>query len=127
MELKDCKEIFESLFGFDITDFDDVYKHSRLQYVLVSLKDAENVKKAYDALKKEFGWEMDYSIYKYGSSSYGGQWYALYSDDEKIEQQISLVKRLGISFCPIGVLIITLLSSKNCTKLSNIIVATMVV
>ena len=84
MELKDCKEIFESLFGFDISNFSDMYKHSRLQYVLVSLKDAENVKKAYDALKKEFGWEMDYSIHKYGSSSYGGQWYALYSDDEKL-------------------------------------------
>ena len=36
-------------------------------------------------IKKEFGWEIDYSIHKYGSSSYGGQWYALYSDDEKIE------------------------------------------
>ena len=126
MELKDCKEIFESLFGFDISNFSDMYKHSRLQYVLVSLEDAENVKKAYDALKKEFGWEIDYSIHKYGSSSYGGQWYALYSDDEKIEQQISLVKRLGIYFCPIGVPITTLLSSKNCTKLSNVAIAIIV-
>ena len=85
MELKDCKEIFENLFGFDISNFSDMYKHSRLQYVLVSLEDAEKCKKAYDTLKKEFGWEMDYSIHKYGSSSYGRQWYALYSDDEKIE------------------------------------------
>ena len=85
MELKDCKEIFESLFGFDISNFSDMYKHSRLQYALVSLEDAEKVKKAYDALRKEFGWEIDYSIHKYGSRSYGGQWYALYSDDEKIE------------------------------------------
>ena len=85
MELKDCKEIFENLFGFDISNFSDMYKHSRLQYVLVSLEDAENVKKAYDALRKEFGWEIDYSIHQYDNRSYGKHWYELCSDDEKVE------------------------------------------
>ena len=45
---------------------------------------------------------------------------------KKLNSNKSLVKRLGIYFVPIGVLIITLLSSKNCTKLSNIIVAIIV-
>ena len=85
MELKDCKEIFENLFGFDISNFSDMYKHSHLQYVLISLKDAENKKKKKKKKKKEFGWEMDYSIHKYDNRSYGKQWYALYSDDKKIE------------------------------------------
>ena len=38
----------------------------------------------------------------------------------------ALVKRLGFFICLNGVLIITLLSSKNCTKLSNVAIAIIV-
>ena len=42
---------------------------------------------------------------------------------KKLNSKKVLVKRLGLFICPIGVLIITLLSSKNCTKLLNVAIA----
>ena len=42
---------------------------------------------------------------------------------KKLNNEKSLVKKLGIFFVPIGVPITTCLSSKNCTKLSNIAIA----
>ena len=77
---------FKTLFGFDITNFGNVYDNSCMGR-LFRLEDAREVKKAYETLKEEFSWKQELSIYKYDND-----WYAVECPDnvtgehEKIEQ-----------------------------------------
>ena len=66
---KEKIEAFKTLFGFDITDFDSMYENSCMG-ILHSLENARKVKKAYETLKKDFGWKKDFSIYEYYEGAY---------------------------------------------------------
>ena len=62
-------EAFKTLFGFDITDFDSMTTNSCMSN-LFSLENARKVKKAYEALKEDFDWKKEVSIYKYHEGAY---------------------------------------------------------
>ena len=66
---KEKIEAFKTLFGFDITDFDSMCTNSCMS-CLFSLEDARKVKKAYETLKKDFGWKKEFSIYEYYEGAY---------------------------------------------------------
>ena len=66
---KEKIEAFKTLFGFDLTDFDSMYENSCMGR-LFSLGDARKVKKAYETLKKDFGWKKEFSIYEYYEGAY---------------------------------------------------------
>ena len=68
-EKMDAKEAFETLFGFDITDFESMVGNSCMSS-LFSLEDARKVKKAYETLKEDFDWKKEVSIYKYHEGAY---------------------------------------------------------
>ena len=80
-EKMDAKEAFETLFGFDITDFGDVYDNSCMGSMFKTLKEAREVKKAYETLKENFySWKQNFSIYKYSIG-----WHAV-----KVSSQVEL-------------------------------------
>lgn len=62
------KDAFETLFGFDIFDFDAAYENSQIGTMLNSLEKAREVKSAYEFLKQKFGWKDSFSIYKYNDA-----------------------------------------------------------
>ena len=66
---KEKIEAFKTLFCFDLTDFDSMYGYSHMGR-LFSLEDARKVKKAYEILKKDFGWKKEFSIYEYYEGAY---------------------------------------------------------
>ncbi len=67
---KEKIEAFKTLFGFDITDFDSIYRNSLMVCLFKTLEEAREVKKAYEALKEDFGWKKEVSIYKYYERAY---------------------------------------------------------
>ena len=80
-------EAFKTLFGFDFTDFDSMYEISSMTSLFKTLEEAREVKKAYEILKEEFGWEVDFSIYKYYNGLYSIESPdTIVGDLEKIEQ-----------------------------------------
>ena len=82
---KEKIEAFKTLFGFDLTDFDSMCTNSCMSS-LFSLEDARKVKKAYETLKKDFGWKKEFSIYKYYEGAYSVECPDdLVGDYEKIE------------------------------------------
>ena len=82
---KEKIEAFKTLFGFDFTDFNSMYDNSCLGS-LHSLEDARKVKKAYETLKKDFGWKQEFHIYKYYEGAYSVECPEdLVGDYEKIE------------------------------------------
>ena len=87
-EKMDTKEAFETLFGFDITDFDDVLDNSCIGNLCGTLEEARKVKKAYERLNENFGWNENLSIYKYKDGCYSvevSDQLVQYGDIEKIE------------------------------------------
>ena len=63
-------EAFKTLFGFDHTDFGDVYDNSCMGSMFETLEEAREVKKAYETLKEDFGWKKEFSIYEYYEGAY---------------------------------------------------------
>ena len=85
MEME-AMEAIKTLFGFDFTDFDSMYEISSMTSLFKTLEEAREVKKAYEILKEEFGWEVDFSIYKYYNDLYSIESPdTLTGDFEKIE------------------------------------------
>ena len=82
---KEKIEALKTLFGFNLADFDSMYSNSCLGS-LFSLEDARKVKKAYETLKEDFGWNENLSIYKYYEGAYSVECPDdLVGDYEKIE------------------------------------------
>ena len=82
---KEKIEAFKKLFGFNLADFDSMCNNSCLGS-LFSLEDARKVKKAYETLKEEFGWNKNLYIYKYYEGAYSVECPDdLVGDYEKIE------------------------------------------
>lgn len=73
----DFNEAFKVMFGFDISNFDEAYKESRLGGILGNLEEARELKASYEFMKAKFDWKMDFSIYRYPD----GVSYAVESDD----------------------------------------------
>ena len=71
-EKMDVKEAFETLFGFNLADFDDVYNNSCMVRMFETLEEARKVKKACEKMKEVFEWKEEFSIYKYSN-----RWYAV--------------------------------------------------
>ena len=69
-EKMDAKEAFETLFGFNLTDFDDVFDNSCIGNLCITLEEARKVKKAYERLNEDFGWNINLHIYKYKNGCY---------------------------------------------------------
>ena len=69
-EKMDAKEAFKTLFGFNLADFDDVFDNSCIGNLCGTLKEARKVKKAYERLNEDFGWNENLSIYKYKDGFY---------------------------------------------------------
>ena len=67
---KEVKEAFKTLFGFNLADLGDVYDNSCMGSMFKTLKEAREVKKAYETLKDVFGWKEKFSIYKYSNGMY---------------------------------------------------------
>ena len=67
---KEKIEAFKTLFGFDITDFDSIYRNSLMICLFKTLEEAREVKKAYEILKEAFDWKEEFSIYKYNNGMY---------------------------------------------------------
>ena len=87
-EKMDAKEAFKTLFGFDIADFDDVFDNSCIGNLCGTLEEARKVKKAYERLNEDFGWNENLSIYKYSNGLYAvevSNQFNLQSNIEKIE------------------------------------------
>ena len=85
---KEKIEAFKTLFGFDITDFDDVFNNSCIGNLCRTLEEAREVKKAYERLNEDFSWNKNLSIYKYKDDLYSvevSDQFELYSGIEKIE------------------------------------------
>lgn len=51
----DFNEAFKIMFGFDVSNFDEAYKDSRLGGMLGSLEEARKLKTAYEFMKAKFG------------------------------------------------------------------------
>jgi hypothetical protein len=88
------KDAFKTMFGFDIFDFEEAYEKTEgIGTILHSLKEAREVKAAYEYLKEKFGWKENFSIFKYGDViGRGSDGYAVENDNifpipgiEKIE------------------------------------------
>lgn len=78
----DFNKAFKIMFGFDISNFDEAYKESRLGGMLGNLEEARELKAAYEFMKAKFGWKMDFSIYRYPNCRCpDGVSYAVESDD----------------------------------------------
>lgn len=87
-EKMDAKEAFEILFGFNLADFDDVFDNSYIGNLWKTLEEARKVKKAYERLNEDFGWNANLSIYKYKDGFYSvedSDQFVQYGDIEKIE------------------------------------------
>ena len=87
-EKMDAKEAFETLFGFDLTDFDDVFDNSYIGNLCRTLEEARKVKKAYERLNEDFSWNINLHIYKYKDGFYSvedSDQFVQYGDVEKIE------------------------------------------
>ena len=87
-EKMDAKEAFETLFGFNLADFDDVFDNSCIGNLCKTLEEARKVKKAYERLNEDFGWNKNLSIYKYKDDLYSvedSDSFGLCRDIEKIE------------------------------------------
>ena len=69
-EKMNAKEAFETLFGFNLADFDDVFDNSCIGNFCKTLEEARKVKKAYERLNEDFGWNRSLSIYKYKDDLY---------------------------------------------------------
>ena len=69
-EKMDAKEAFETLFGFNLADFDDVLNNSCIGNLCRTLEEARKVKKAYERLNENFSWNRNLSIYKYKNDLY---------------------------------------------------------
>ena len=67
---KEKIKAFKTLFGFDITDFDDVFNNSCIGNLYRTLEEARKVKKAYERLNEDFSWNRNLSIYKYKDDLY---------------------------------------------------------
>lgn len=68
MELNEPKilQAFKVILGFDISNLDEVCKHSFCVCRMGdSLEKAREAKAAYDCLKENFGWKENFSIFKY--------------------------------------------------------------
>ena len=88
-EKMDAKEAFETLFGFNLADFDDVFDNSCIGNLCGTLEEARKVKKAYERLNEDFGWNENLSIYKYKDDLYSvevSNQFNLQGNIEKIEQ-----------------------------------------
>lgn len=82
---KEKIEALKTLFGFNLADFDSMCNNSCLSS-LFSLEDARKVKKAYETLREEFGWNKNLYIYKYYEGAYSVECPDdLEGDHEKIE------------------------------------------
>lgn len=63
------KDAFKTIFGFDIFNFDEVYrKTEQIGVMLDSLEKARELKAAYEFLKEKFNWKSSFSIYKYNNA-----------------------------------------------------------
>ena len=85
---KEKIEAFKTLFGFDFTDFGDVYDNSCMGSMFETLEEAREVKKAYERLNEDFGWNENLSIYKYKDDLYSvevSNQFNLQGNIEKIE------------------------------------------
>ncbi len=86
-EKMDVKEAFETLFGFNLADFGDVYNNSCMGSMFKTLEEAREVKKAYERMKEDFSsWKQNFSIYKYSNG-----WYAV-EDSSQVELQDGIEK-----------------------------------
>ena len=83
---KEKIEAFKTLFGFDFTDFGDVYDNSCMGSMFETLEEAREVKKAYETLKKDFGWKEEFSIYKYSNG-----WYAV-EDSNQVDEELEKIE-----------------------------------
>lgn len=63
----EVKKAFEIMFGFDVTDFAEVYENSRMWMIFGSLQNALELKTACNTLKEEYGWKENFAIYKHGN------------------------------------------------------------
>ena len=84
MEMK-VMEAFKTLFGFDHTDFGDVYDNSCMGSML-TLEEAREVKKAYEILKEAFGWKEEFSIYKYNNGMYSVE------DSSQVDEELEKIE-----------------------------------
>ena len=87
-EKMDAKEAFKTLFGFDIADFDDVFDNSCIGNLCGTLEEARKVKKAYERLNEDFGWNENLYICKYKDDLYSvevSNQFNLQGNIEKIE------------------------------------------
>ena len=85
---KEKIEAFKTLFGFDITDFDDVLNNSCIGNLCRTLEEARKVKRAYEKLNEDFSWNRNLSIYKYKDDLYSledSDQFEPHGDIEKIE------------------------------------------
>ena len=84
----DAKEAFKILFGFNLADFDDVFNNSCIGNLCGTLEEAREVKKAYERLNEDFGWNKNLHIYKYKDELYSvedSEQFELHGGIEKIE------------------------------------------
>ena len=79
-------ESFETLFGFDFTDFSDVYVNSCMGSMFKTLEEAREVKKAYEILKEAFGWKEEFSIYKYSNGLYAVE------DSNQVDEELEKIE-----------------------------------
>ena len=79
-------ESFETLFGFDFTDFSDVYVNSCMESMFKTLEEAREVKKAYEILKEALDWKEEFSIYKYSNG-----WYAV-EDSNQVDEELEKIE-----------------------------------
>ena len=63
-EKMDAKEAFKTLFGFNLADFNDVFDNSCIGNLCGTLEEARKVKKAYERLNEDFGWNENLYICK---------------------------------------------------------------
>lgn len=66
----EVKKAFEIMFGFDVTDFAEVYENSRMWMIFGSLQNALELKTACNTLKEEYGWKENFVIYKHGNCGF---------------------------------------------------------
>jgi len=91
----EIKEAFTTMFGFnliDFEDFDEVYENSRMGSMFDSLEEARKMKSAYECLKEKFGWEENFSIYKYPSGKYSVESEEYGSDYDETFKDVNIEK-----------------------------------
>ena len=89
MEMEVMKA-FETLFGFDVTDFGDVYNNSCMESMFETLEEAREVKKAYEILKEAFDWKEEFSIYK-DSNGWYAVWYTV-EDSNQVDEELEKIE-----------------------------------